>query len=49
MAWVEGLGGETLEQVLVDHFADEFNTQLAAGDDVRSSPKALAKLRKQVS
>lgn len=33
---------------LVEHFADEFNKQLGNGVDVRNSPKAMAKLKKQV-
>jgi hypoxia up-regulated 1 len=33
----------------MEHFADEFNAQLGGGQDVRSSPRAMAKLRKQVA
>lgn len=33
---------------LMEHFADEFNKQLGSGQDVRSAPRAMAKLRKQV-
>lgn len=32
----------------MEHFADEFNAQLGSGQDVRSAPRAMAKLRKQV-
>lgn len=35
--------------VLVEHFADEFNAQLGGEQDVRSAPRAMAKLRKQVA
>lgn len=48
MAWMENLGGDNLEVVLMNHFAEEFNRQLGGGKDVRSSPKAMAKLRAQV-
>ena len=48
VAWVEHCGGEDLEEVLVEHFAQEFNGELGPGKDVRASPKAMAKLRKQV-
>lgn len=34
--------------VLMEHFADEFNKQLGGGQDVRTAPRAMAKLRKQV-
>ena len=46
VAWDAGLGSEQLELVLVDYFASEF--QQAHGVDISNSPKALAKLRKQV-
>ncbi|KAL4458458.1 hypothetical protein ABPG75_013323 [Micractinium tetrahymenae] len=46
--WREDVGGEQLELVLMEHFADEFNKQLGGGQDVRSTPRAMAKLRKQV-
>ncbi len=32
----------------MEHFADEFNKQLGGGQDVRTVPRAMAKLRKQV-
>ncbi|XP_073000224.1 heat shock 70 kDa protein 17 [Typha latifolia] len=46
--WNAKLGGQDMEMRLVEHFADEFNTQLGNGVDVRKSPKAMAKLKKQV-
>eukprot|EP00887_Chlorella_sp_A99_P006297 scaffold3.g6297.t1 len=48
VAWALGTGGDELEAALVDHFATQFNAQLGGGGDVRASPKAMAKLRKQV-
>lgn len=48
MRWDPQLGGQTMESRLVEHFADEFNKQLGSGFDVRKSPKAMAKLKKQV-
>lgn len=46
--WNPELGGQNLELRLVEHFADEFNKQVGNGVDVRKSPKAMAKLKKQV-
>ncbi|XP_008229669.1 PREDICTED: heat shock 70 kDa protein 17 [Prunus mume] len=46
--WNPELGGQNLELRLVEYFADEFNKQLGNGVDVRKSPKAMAKLKKQV-
>ncbi|CAH2078857.1 unnamed protein product [Thlaspi arvense] len=46
--WDSGLGGQSMEMRLVEHFADEFNKQLGNGVDVRKFPKAMAKLKKQV-
>ncbi|KAL0904492.1 hypothetical protein M5K25_026614 [Dendrobium thyrsiflorum] len=46
--WKTNLGGQNMELRLVEHFADEFNKQLGNGVDVRNSPKAMAKLKKQV-
>ena len=37
-----------MESQLVEYFADEFNKQVGNGVDVRKSPKAMAKLKKQV-
>lgn len=47
--WETELGGQIMEGRLVDHFAAEFNAQLGSGGlDVTSSPKAMAKLKKEV-
>ncbi|WCJ28811.1 Heat shock 70 kDa protein 17 [Euphorbia peplus] len=46
--WDPELGGQQMEARLVESFADEFNKQLGNGFDVRKSPKAMAKLKKQV-
>ncbi|KAL0405194.1 UNVERIFIED_CONTAM: Heat shock protein 17 [Sesamum latifolium] len=40
--------GQNMELKLVEYFADEFNKQLGNGVDIRNSPKAMAKLKKQV-
>ncbi|GKV46100.1 hypothetical protein SLEP1_g53111 [Rubroshorea leprosula] len=45
--WDSELGGQNMELRLVEYFADEFNKQLGNGVDVRKSPKAMAKLKKQ--
>ncbi|CAI0374512.1 unnamed protein product [Linum tenue] len=46
--WNSELGGQNMEMRLVEFFADEFNKQVGNGVDVRKSPKAMAKLKKQV-
>ncbi|XP_065026045.1 heat shock 70 kDa protein 17-like [Musa acuminata AAA Group] len=46
--WDAKLGGQDLELRLVEYFADEFNKQLGNGFDLRTSPKAMGKLKKQV-
>ncbi|XP_037494451.1 heat shock 70 kDa protein 17 [Jatropha curcas] len=46
--WDAQLGGQDMEARLVEFFADEFNKQVGNGIDVRNSPKAMAKLKKQV-
>ncbi|PON77626.1 Heat shock protein 70 family [Trema orientale] len=46
--WNPELGGQNMELRLVEYFADEFNKQVGNGVDVRKSPKAMAKLKKQV-
>lgn len=46
--WDTELGGQTLERRLLEYFADEFNQKSGLGVDVRTSPKAMAKLRKEV-
>lgn len=48
VAWNADLGAEQLGVILMDHFAQEFNTGLPTGEDIRSYPKAMAKLKKQV-
>ncbi|KAJ6363663.1 hypothetical protein OIU78_003774 [Salix suchowensis] len=46
--WDPELGGRSMELRLVEFFADEFNKQVGNGIDVKKSPKAMAKLKKQV-
>ncbi|CAA0837077.1 Heat shock 70 kDa protein 17 [Striga hermonthica] len=46
--WDGELGGQRMELRMVEYFADEFNKQLGNGIDIRNSPKAMAKLKKQV-
>ncbi|KAG8647426.1 hypothetical protein MANES_09G073400v8 [Manihot esculenta] len=46
--WDPELGGQKMEARLLEFFANEFNKQVGNGVDVRSSPKAMAKLKKQV-
>lgn len=46
--WNAELGGQNMELRLVEYFADEFNKQVGTAVDVRKSPKAMAKLKKQV-
>ncbi|KAM7271972.1 hypothetical protein ACFE04_031186 [Oxalis oulophora] len=46
--WDSQLGGQNMELRLVEYFANEFNKQVGNGVDVRKSPKAMAKLKKQV-
>ncbi|KAF2308263.1 hypothetical protein GH714_039739 [Hevea brasiliensis] len=46
--WDPELGGQKMEVRLLEFFADEFNKQVGNGVDVRKSPKAMAKLKKQV-
>ena len=46
--WNSELGGVELEMRLVNYFVDQFNKQLGNGVDIRQSPKAMAKLIKQV-
>ncbi|XP_077219546.1 heat shock 70 kDa protein 17-like isoform X2 [Tasmannia lanceolata] len=46
--WDTELGGQNMELRLLEYFADEFNTKVGNGIDVRNSPKAMAKLKKQV-
>jgi hypoxia up-regulated 1 len=46
VAWDENLGAEKLDLILLNYFADEF--QEKHGVDIRASPKAVAKLKRQV-
>lgn len=46
--WNPHLGGQDMELRLVEYFVDEFNKQIGGGVDIRQSPKAMAKLKKQV-
>jgi len=46
VAWDENLGAEMLDLILLNHFAEEF--QEKHGIDIRSFPKAVAKLKRQV-
>ncbi|GFS31485.1 heat shock protein 70 (Hsp 70) family protein [Actinidia rufa] len=46
--WDPQFGGWDMESRLVEYFVDEFNKQLGSGFDVRKSPKAMSKLKKQV-
>lgn len=46
VAWDAQCGGEDLERALIDHLAAEFKAK--HGTDVKTVPRALAKLRKQV-
>ena len=46
VAWDANLGAEKLDLILLNHFADEF--QEKHGVDIRTFPKAVAKLKKQV-
>eukprot|EP00238_Polyblepharides_amylifera_P003501 CAMPEP_0196575666 /NCGR_PEP_ID=MMETSP1081-20130531/5089_1 /TAXON_ID=36882 /ORGANISM="Pyramimonas amylifera, Strain CCMP720" /LENGTH=964 /DNA_ID=CAMNT_0041894035 /DNA_START=70 /DNA_END=2964 /DNA_ORIENTATION=- len=47
VAWDHSVGAGNLDALLVNHFADQFNTKWGKGDDVRNYPKAMAKLKKQ--
>ena len=46
--WDANLGVQDLDMLLVHHFADQFESK-HAGSDIRSSPRAVAKLKRQVS
>lgn len=48
VAWDASVGVQHLDILLVHHFADQFE-QKHPGSDVRASPRAVAKLMKQVS
>lgn len=46
-AWDENLGGAKFDLQLAEHFAQEFNKKLGNGEDVRTLPRPLAKIRAQ--
>lgn len=48
VAWDANAGAQYLDMLLVNHFADQFEAK-HAGSDVRSNPRAVAKLKRQVS
>lgn len=47
VAWDASLGVQELDMLLVNHFADVFETK-HGGSDTRSNPRAVAKLKRQV-
>ncbi|KAL3157632.1 hypothetical protein ABBQ32_012079 [Trebouxia sp. C0010 RCD-2024] len=46
VAWDANTGAQYLDMLLVNHFADQFESK-HAGSDVRSNPRAVAKLKRQ--
>lgn len=48
VAWDAIAGAQYLDMLLVNHFADQFEAK-HAGSAVRSNPRAVAKLKRQVS
>ncbi|KAI5072480.1 hypothetical protein GOP47_0012586 [Adiantum capillus-veneris] len=48
VSWDASLGGLTMESRLLEYVVDLFNKEIGGGIDLRDSPKALAKLKKQV-
>ena len=46
--WDESVGGEDMDMLLVDHFLAEFDAKHKPSVSAFDSPKAIAKLRKQV-
>lgn len=48
VSWDASLGGHTMDSRLLEYFVDVFNQEIGSGVDIRDSPKALAKLKKQV-
>lgn len=48
VSWDASLGGHTMDSRLLEYFVDLFNQEIGGGVDIRDSPKALAKLKKQV-
>ena len=50
--WDAALGGQDFDVCLMDHFAQEFNAKhekMLQGVDIRTVPKSMGKLRKEVS
>eukprot|EP01023_Acetabularia_acetabulum_P001729 TRINITY_DN1067_c1_g1_i1.p1 TRINITY_DN1067_c1_g1~~TRINITY_DN1067_c1_g1_i1.p1 ORF type:complete len:530 (-),score=120.92 TRINITY_DN1067_c1_g1_i1:1759-3348(-) len=47
VVWSDNVGGRDMDVILMEHFAAEFNEKFKS-DDILKSPKAVAKLRKQV-
>ena len=47
VAWDASLGVQDLDMLLVNHFADQFETR-HVGSNTRSNPRAVAKLKRQV-
>eukprot|EP01024_Parvocaulis_polyphysoides_P067685 TRINITY_DN8114_c0_g4_i1.p1 TRINITY_DN8114_c0_g4~~TRINITY_DN8114_c0_g4_i1.p1 ORF type:complete len:882 (-),score=199.14 TRINITY_DN8114_c0_g4_i1:153-2411(-) len=47
VVWDDNVGGRDMDVVLMEHFAAEFKEKFNS-DDILKSPKAVAKLRKQV-
>jgi len=47
VAWDASLGVQDLDMLLVNHFADQFETK-HVGSNTRSNPRAVAKLKRQV-
>ena len=48
VAWDETAGVDAFDDLLIDHFASEFEAGQGAAGDISGSPRALAKLRKEV-
>lgn len=46
-AWDENLGGAKFDLQLAEHLANEFNKKLGNGEDIRTIPRPLAKIRAQ--
>ena len=47
--WDATFGGQAIDQVIVNHLANEFNAKLTDGRDVRTDARAMAKLRIQAN
>ena len=48
VAWDSNTGAQYLDMLLVNHFAEQFESK-HDGSDVRSNPRAVAKLKRQVT